>query len=120
MAKLAGQSSEGAEHGRQSAMGVVAVVNSQAQLFKVVGASGAVSGFTDSLHCREQQSNQDAHNGDHHQQLDEGKAIRAPTSSRAIHEVASLHLVGGRYKKCSKEAMLWGGEPAKFLPDQTL
>src|SRR5262249_7865212 len=59
--------------GGQAAVGVVVVVQGDAHLFEVVGALGAVGGVADLLHGRQEQRDQDADDGDHHQQLDQGK-----------------------------------------------
>jgi hypothetical protein len=49
------------------------MVQSDAELFQVIAALHPVGGFTDLLYGREQQPHQDGDNGDHDQQLDQGK-----------------------------------------------
>jgi hypothetical protein len=44
-------------------------------LLEVVGAPGPVGGLAHLLHSRKQQRNQDADDGDHHQQFDQGKTV---------------------------------------------
>ena len=46
-----------------------------AQLLQVIGARVAVTRFTCSLDCRQQQGDQQADDGNHHQQFDEGKTL---------------------------------------------
>jgi hypothetical protein len=42
-------------------------MNGQADLLEIVGTLDAVGGFADFLDRRQQQSNQDANDGNHHQ-----------------------------------------------------
>ena len=49
------------------------VMQCEAQLFQIVGALRAASRFPGSLYRGQQESNQDADNGDHHKQFDKGE-----------------------------------------------
>ena len=51
------------------------VVNGQAELGEVVDACGAAGGFACSLDGGEEQSNQDANDGDHDEELDERECL---------------------------------------------
>ena len=55
---------------------VVVVVGGQAELFEVVGAGHAAGGLASRLHRRQQDSNQDANDGDDDQQLESVKPRR--------------------------------------------
>src|SRR5262249_54588833 len=67
---LAGQRAQGAQR-RQGLVDVVQVVGGQAELLQIVRTLGAVGGLADLLHGGQEQRDEDADNGDHHQQLDE-------------------------------------------------
>ena len=56
-------------------MDVVVIVHGDAELLEVVDALGAAGRFAGRLNRRQQQRHQDANNGDHHQELDEGKTV---------------------------------------------
>jgi hypothetical protein len=49
------------------------IVGAQPELFEVIDALAAPCAFARRLHRRQQQGNQDANDGDHDQQLDEGE-----------------------------------------------
>ena len=66
---------------RERAVGVVVVVQGQADLLEVVDALGAAGGLAGRLHGRQQQADQDGDDRDHHQQLDQREA---PSSSGLI------------------------------------
>src|SRR5207247_2378997 len=51
----------------------VVVGDGEADLLEVVGALHAAGGLAHFLHGRQQQADQNRNNGDHHQQLDQGK-----------------------------------------------
>jgi hypothetical protein len=55
-------------------LGIHTVDGGEADLLEVVGALDACGRFADFLHGRQQQSNQDGNDGDHHQQLDQREA----------------------------------------------
>src|SRR5262249_16070987 len=65
---------------REMVVGVVVVVQGEADLFEVVGAAHAVGGLADLLHGGQEQANQDANNGDDDQQFNQGK----PASSLSL------------------------------------
>src|SRR5262249_49757709 len=67
-------------------VGVVRVVESEADLFQVVGALDAAGGFPDLLNGRQQQPDQDRDDGDYHQQLDEREGF-----TERAHENTSLN-----------------------------
>jgi hypothetical protein len=52
-------------------------------LLEVVLAFGAVRGFANLLDRGQEQRDQDANDGNHHQQLDQGKRTTAPGRKRA-------------------------------------
>src|SRR5438105_3750202 len=50
-------------------------LDGQANLLEVVGALRARGRFAYLLHRRQKQADQDGNDGDHHQQLDQGKSV---------------------------------------------
>ena len=66
---------EGLAHG-QAADGVDIVVGRQGELLEVVGALHAPGGLAGRLDGGQQQRDQDAGDGDDHQQFDQGEAAR--------------------------------------------
>jgi hypothetical protein len=52
----------------------VKVVKGQANLFQVIGALHAPRRFPSRLHCWQQESDQDANDRNHHQQLNQRKS----------------------------------------------
>src|SRR5262249_49792935 len=62
---------------REAAVSPVEVVGGEGNLFEVVDALEAGGGFTHFLHRGHQEADQDGNDGDHNQELDQGK----PTSS---------------------------------------
>ncbi len=71
-----------AVEGGQFAIGIVEVVGRQAELLEVVGTLGPVGGLAHLLHGRQQQGNQDADNGNHHQQFNQREAARTSPHGR--------------------------------------
>src|SRR5207253_8471299 len=69
--------------GGKGVVRAVVVVQGECHLVQVVGAGHAGGRLADFLHGRQQQTDEDRDDGDHHQQLDKGEAAtdRAP----AIH-----------------------------------
>ena len=63
------------DRGRQVALGVVVVGDRQPELLEVSGVAHLVGRVTDPLHGREEQSDQEGDDCDHHQQLDPGKGL---------------------------------------------
>src|SRR5207253_11319641 len=59
---------------RKAAEGGVEWLKAQANLLEVVGAVRLVGRLPDLLHRRKQQANQNANDGDHHQELHKGEA----------------------------------------------
>src|SRR5260370_13126584 len=59
---------------REGAQAGVVIVHGQADLLEVVGALNLIGSLADFLHCRQEQGNQGADNGNDHQQLDEREA----------------------------------------------
>jgi hypothetical protein len=59
-------------------MGIVMIVQGEADLPEIVGASQPARRFAHALHGRHQQAHQDRDDGDDHQQLDERKAGARP------------------------------------------
>src|ERR1700737_4184010 len=51
------------------------IVDGKANLLEVVGTTYPIGGLAHFLHRREKQSNQHADDGNHHQQLDQGKTV---------------------------------------------
>jgi hypothetical protein len=51
------------------------VVERQAQLLQVVGASHTVGGFANLLHGGKEQTDQNCDDGDYHQQFNQGKTL---------------------------------------------
>ena len=77
---------EGVVHpGREAADGIVVVVQRQADLLQVVGALHPIGGLAHLLHRRQQHADQDADDGDDHQQLDQGKSPTLPRFPRIRH-----------------------------------
>ena len=60
---------------RKAVVGALEVVQCQANLFQVVGATGLGCSFTNLLHRRQKQTNKNGNNGNHHQQLDQGESL---------------------------------------------
>jgi hypothetical protein len=60
--------------GREHAVRRVVVVQRQGQLPELVAALQAACGFAGALHRRQQQGNEDADDGDDHEQFHEGEA----------------------------------------------
>ena len=58
---------------RERADGCVVVVQSQTNLFEIVGALNAPGGLSGRLHGWEQEGDQDGNDCDDHQQFDQGK-----------------------------------------------
>jgi hypothetical protein len=57
-------------------------VKSNSQLVKIIEALSSRSRLADFLHGREEHSDQDADDGDHHQQLDESEATPSSLSGK--------------------------------------
>jgi hypothetical protein len=53
------------------------VVQRKANLLEVVKTLDAVGGFSDLLHGRDQEPNQDGDDGNHHEQLNQGETLPA-------------------------------------------
>jgi len=64
-------------------VGLGVLANSQADLPEVIGALRPPGGFAHRLHGRQQQRDQHADDGDHHQQFDQGESTAA--ASRPCH-----------------------------------
>jgi hypothetical protein len=64
-------------------------VQSQAELFEVVGTAGAVGRFAHLLHRWHQQPDQHRDDGDHHQQLDQREATSREQTLAAKHAKSS-------------------------------
>ncbi|OYV85460.1 MAG: hypothetical protein B7Z73_13535 [Planctomycetia bacterium 21-64-5] len=62
---------------RKGADGRMIVGQRQADLLEVIVAVGAARGFAGGLHRRQQQRDQQTDDGDHHEQLDQGKGVAA-------------------------------------------
>ena len=60
--------------GRQAAMGIVVEMQGDAKLLLVVPATRGAGGFAGVLHRGEEQTDEDANDGNHHQQLHQRKA----------------------------------------------
>jgi hypothetical protein len=58
---------------RETLVGVMVRVLRQCKLFEIVRALASPGGFPGRLHGGQQQGNQDADDGNDHQQLDQGK-----------------------------------------------
>src|SRR5262249_14097203 len=63
---------------REAAVGVVKEVQGQADLLEVVLARGAVGRFANFLHGGQQQENQRRHDGDDHEEFDQGEGRATP------------------------------------------
>ena len=70
---------------RQNAVGVVIIMRAQANLVEIVRARQAIRRRAHSLHRRHEQADEDAYDGDHHQQLDQGKAAPLPGPDAVLH-----------------------------------
>src|SRR5262249_14476798 len=62
----------------EAAVDVVVSVQGEAELFEVVWALEAFGGFPDFLHRRQKETNQDRNDGDHDQELNQGKRPPRP------------------------------------------
>jgi hypothetical protein len=78
---------------RESTLDSMVIVQREADLPEMVLTLDAVAGFADFLDRRQQQGDQDADNGNHHQKLDEREAAPtiAPGSSRYGHRYLRYH-----------------------------
>ena len=65
------------------AKGAVVVMQRLTHLRQVIGAGDAVACFTCFLHCRQQQAKQHGDDRNHHQELDQGKALTAGADPRS-------------------------------------
>jgi len=78
---------------RESSVDIMIVVQGQPELLHVVETPDPIASLANSLHRRQQQSDQDADNGDHDQQLDERKASGDKGTAYCVR--GSLYLAGG-------------------------
>ena len=62
-------------HVRERILGVVERVDGDADLLEVVAALQAGAGLADLLHGRQEESDEDGDDGDHHQKFDEREGI---------------------------------------------
>jgi hypothetical protein len=62
------------------------VVQGQADLLEIVGAAQACSGLAHFLHGRQEQADEHGDDGDHHQQLDQGKRTTGTGCGRTVQE----------------------------------
>jgi len=95
---------------RKCLVGVMIVVQCQANLLEVVLALGAGSGFAHFLHRRNQEGDEDGDDGDHHQQFDQGEI---PTRD-GREESTSQHDMHSRMRLERKEkdqCSLWTSDP---------
>ena len=59
-------------------MGIVVVMDREAQLFEVVFALSPARSFSSLLNCWQQQGDQDGNDGDHDEQFNESEAFWLP------------------------------------------
>lgn len=72
-------------------MSIMKIVQCQGDLFQVIEALSAASGSASLLDSRQQDGNQYCHDGNHHQQLDQGKST--PISGVFLQRQALFHLL---------------------------
>src|SRR5262249_26176611 len=68
---------------------IMVILQSQADLLEMVAALHAAGCFAGSLHCRQQQGDEHADDGDHHQQLHQGKSTPSHDFPPAMNEKMS-------------------------------
>ena len=66
---------------RKPGIGIVVIMDRQPDLFQVVGALGAPSGFASLLNCGQQQGDQHRDNRDHHQKFNQRESRSRQTGT---------------------------------------
>jgi hypothetical protein len=82
---------------RKDLVHVVIIVHRQSDLLEVVRALRSLGSFPGGLHRRQQESDENSNDGDHHQQLDERE--RPPLHMRLEHSIALIEKTDAKFER---------------------